>query len=366
MRTWLLEGGLSALLFLALLPVAAAPLLGHVYRRFGYAAPMPTTLSLLTGLYACALLSFTTFPLPEDPEARCVETADIDYWQLQLGSSLGDMADAFAASGASALTSGVVLQVAFNIVFFVPLGLLVAFWWKRGPLTALAVGFGTSLLIELSQGTALWGIYPCPYRLADVDDLVTNTSGALLGWALGAVLSRMVPYRTPERRADPGPPTVRRRLAAVIIDLTVVVVAQGLAGAVAIAALRAAGAQVPQTWLRILAVVVGALAVGLVPVLRRDGASPGQVTLLLVTTTSSGDPAARLRLLARFALRWLGPLVLGGPFLLVVLLVEGVGVLTTRERLSTTSTLLGLRTRTREQWSQPGAEGTRATVDAER
>jgi hypothetical protein len=274
------------------------------------------------------------------------------------------MADAFAARGASALTSGVVLQVAFNVVFFVPLGLLVAYWWKRGPLTALAVGFGTSLLIELSQGTALWGIYPCPYRLADVDDLVTNTSGALLGWALGAVLSRMVPYRTPDRRADPGPPTVRRRLAAVIIDLTVVVVAQGLVGAVAIAALRAAGAQIPQTWLRILAVVVGALVVGFVPVLRRDGATPGQVTLLLVTTTSSGHPAARLRLLARFALRWLGPLVLGGPFLLVVLLVEGVGVLTTRERLSTTSRLLGLRTRTREQWSQLGAHGNRPTVDA--
>jgi MFS family permease len=104
MRTWLLEGGLSALLFLALLPVAAAPLVGHVYRRFGYAARMPTALSLLTGLYACALLSFTTFPLPEDPEARCVETADIDYWQLQFGSSLGDVADALASRGASALT----------------------------------------------------------------------------------------------------------------------------------------------------------------------------------------------------------------------------------------------------------------------
>jgi glycopeptide antibiotics resistance protein len=38
-----------------------------------------------------------------------------------------------------------------------------------------------SLLIEATQGTALWGAVPCRYRVADVDDLILNVIGTWLG-----------------------------------------------------------------------------------------------------------------------------------------------------------------------------------------
>ena len=50
--------------------------------------------------------------------------------------------------------------------------------------TAVLLGFGLSLTVELTQLTGLWGVYPCPYRQFDVDDLILNTAGVALGVVL--------------------------------------------------------------------------------------------------------------------------------------------------------------------------------------
>ena len=69
------------------------------------------------------------------------------------------------------------LNVLLNIAFFVPLGFLLPLLWKpfRKWYAALGAGFGVSLLIELTQLFTGRG-------MCDVDDLFTNTLGAMLGW----------------------------------------------------------------------------------------------------------------------------------------------------------------------------------------
>ena len=44
------------------------------------------------------------------------------------------------------------------------------------------IGFLASLLIEVTQLTGIFGLYPCAYRFFEVDDLITNTTGTLLGY----------------------------------------------------------------------------------------------------------------------------------------------------------------------------------------
>jgi glycopeptide antibiotics resistance protein len=44
------------------------------------------------------------------------------------------------------------------------------------------------LAVELTQLTGIWGLYPCPYRQFDVDDLILNTTGVVIGFALARVL----------------------------------------------------------------------------------------------------------------------------------------------------------------------------------
>ena len=69
------------------------------------------------------------------------------------------------------------LNVLLNIALFVPLGVLLPLLWKpfRKWYAAPGAGFGVSLLIELTQLFTGSG-------MCDVDDLFTNTLGAMLGW----------------------------------------------------------------------------------------------------------------------------------------------------------------------------------------
>lgn len=70
-----------------------------------------------------------------------------------------------------------------NVVLFVPLGLLVPFLWGRADrfLSVLGIGAGFSLFLELSQLLNA--------RASDVDDLILNTAGAVLGFAAYRLLA---------------------------------------------------------------------------------------------------------------------------------------------------------------------------------
>ena len=49
---------------------------------------------------------------------------------------------------------------------------------------AVAFGLGLTLTVELTQLTGVWGLYPCPWRQFNVDDLIMNAAGVLTGFAL--------------------------------------------------------------------------------------------------------------------------------------------------------------------------------------
>ena len=71
------------------------------------------------------------------------------------------------------------------------------------------------------QLTGLMGVFPCAYRLFDVDDLLWNTTGALIGFALAMFSLRLIPARV----ADTTPTTTpgfMRRLITFIIDMTLI------------------------------------------------------------------------------------------------------------------------------------------------
>lgn len=73
---------------------------------------------------------------------------------------------------------------ALNIVLLLPFGVLAPLLWSklRGPGRIVLGGLAFSLLIEVSQLAT--------NRSADVDDLLMNTVGALLGYALLSLLHR--------------------------------------------------------------------------------------------------------------------------------------------------------------------------------
>ena len=79
--------------------------------------------------------------------------------------------------------SGINFSFLLNILMCMPLGFLAPFLWKnwRRLYRTLLLGAGFSLLIEISQ---LFNS-----RASDVDDLIANTCGAVLGYAAWKVFT---------------------------------------------------------------------------------------------------------------------------------------------------------------------------------
>ena len=105
------------------------------------------------------------------------------------------------------------LQIGMNIVFFVPLGFILGRFLRAGLTRTALMGFAVSLLIETAQLTGIFHLYPCSYRLFDVDDLIWNTLGALLGYAVAALANHALPRRDVDEGIVTEPGFVRRCVA---------------------------------------------------------------------------------------------------------------------------------------------------------
>lgn len=124
-----------------------------------------------------------------------------------------------------ALRQGAFLQPFFNLVLTIPFGVYLRYIWKLPLKKVVLASFGLSLFFELTQLTGLYFIYPRSYRLFDVDDLILNTSGGALGYALAPMLTRFFPSyeRLNEaERQDRYLVSFWRRLAALLVDWLVV------------------------------------------------------------------------------------------------------------------------------------------------
>lgn len=107
-------------------------------------------------------------------------------------------------TGLALLLSWPTLQLASNIVLFVPLGAILRGVFRLDTTTALALGVMLSVLIEATQYTGAWGLYPCGVRIADVDDVFANSLGAWIGALLAPLLTRLgVPLFGREERHWP-------------------------------------------------------------------------------------------------------------------------------------------------------------------
>src|SRR5690606_40261798 len=78
-----------------------------------------------------------------------------------------------------------------------------------------------SVLVETVQYTGILGIIPCSYRLADVDDLLTNTLGGVLGALVAPWVLRWMPRARAlaQERGRPRPVTVWRRWLGMLVDV---------------------------------------------------------------------------------------------------------------------------------------------------
>ncbi len=87
------------------------------------------------------------------------------------------------------------LTTIFNIFMTLPFGFYLRYYFQNNLKQVLIKTFLLSLFFELTQLSGLYFIYQGNYRLFDVDDLITNTLGGLLGFLLAGTLIKFLPTR---------------------------------------------------------------------------------------------------------------------------------------------------------------------------
>lgn len=300
---------LAVLLGMLLLPLVFIPYIAWSFRH-GRTGVGHAFIAAAAVIHAVALWTYTIAPFPSPGELRC----DI-HPQFVPFSAMGDIDWSRGPMGV--LADGMLRQVLANIALFIPLGALARYLLGLRARTVILIGFATSLLIELTQLTGVWGIYPCPYRLFDVDDLIANTLGTAIGVAVAPVLQR-VPgqHVNPARR--PAPVTPVRRIAGMTVDLLTVVVpmvAVALGVRVVLHSMdRDYEAYTTATVLGTL-VVAGVLVSVVIPL--RTGRTFGHRLIFLRPARPDGSPPTTLQLLLRAATGM-------GPFLVLL----GIGTIT--------------------------------------
>ncbi len=185
------------------------PVLIIQYRKYNKLRFWQSVGTYLFILYALGLVSFTLYPMPDNPALYC----QIHHLEPQLVpfQFISDI----IRDGSSAI-----MQVVMNVLFFLPLGvfLRILFGWRMR--WSLIIGFATSLFIETAQLTGVFGIYPCSYRLFDVDDLIVNTIGAVVGYGLAC----FIPVRNIEKVQKDAvtlQPGLVRLIVSFIVDMIV-------------------------------------------------------------------------------------------------------------------------------------------------
>ena len=93
------------------------------------------------------------------------------------------------------MTSMSLWQLLFNILLTVPFGIYMHYYFNKSLKQTVLLSFLLSLFYEMSQLTALFGIYPGPYRLADVEDLICNTLGGAIGYQIAYLFNMILPSR---------------------------------------------------------------------------------------------------------------------------------------------------------------------------
>jgi len=121
-----------------------------------------------------------------------------------------------------ALTESCVLVPLYNLFLTIPFGIYLRYYFRCDLKKVLILSFLLSLFFELTQLSGLYFIYPRGYRLFDVDDLLLNTLGGLIGYFIAWPFMKFLPSRQQiDRHTSQRGQTVSgpRRFLAFILDL---------------------------------------------------------------------------------------------------------------------------------------------------
>lgn len=188
----------AAILFPILAVLFTIPYIAWNYHKYGSVLSLRILIVYSFILYMLCAYCLVILPLPTGEAA-----ANLSGHQAQLVpfTFLGDIAresDAVLSQPRTWLTvfnSNAFLTTLFNLFLTMPFGMYLRYYFRCGWKRALVYSLLLSLFFELTQLSGLYFIYSGSYRLFDVDDLIVNTCGSMIGFVLARIAMRFLPSR---------------------------------------------------------------------------------------------------------------------------------------------------------------------------
>ncbi|SHH03903.1 Glycopeptide antibiotics resistance protein [Anaerosphaera aminiphila DSM 21120] len=119
--------------------------------------------------------------------------------------------------------------VAFNVLLTYPFGIYLRKYFKLSLGKTILCGVLLSLFYEITQYTGLYGIYPKAYRLADIDDVMVNTLGTVLGYLTTPIVGRLLPkLESSKDKNTSAKASLIRRGVALIVDFIILDILYGI------------------------------------------------------------------------------------------------------------------------------------------
>ncbi|WP_251867929.1 VanZ family protein [Enterococcus malodoratus] len=218
----------AVLTFPFLAMVIAAPFLIYYYRKYGQLGKLRSVILYSFVFYLLCAYYLVILPLPS---ISSVAQMTGPRYELHLFQSWHNFMNQTVlqlnnpSTYLAAMKQSVFLEPVFNIFLFFPFGVYCRYYFKFSLGKTILASFCLSLFFELTQLSGLYFIYPRPYRLFDVNDLLHNTIGGLLGFACAPLFTFFLPTRSEldsESLVKGQTVSLLRRFVAMMIDWFVI------------------------------------------------------------------------------------------------------------------------------------------------
>ncbi|MGO3792485.1 MAG: VanZ family protein, partial [Enterococcus gilvus] len=205
-----------------------APFLIYYYRKYGQLGKLRSVILYSFVFYLLSAYYLVILPLPSiDTVAQMTgpryELHLFQSWHNFMNQTVLQINQ--PSTYLPAMKQSVFLEPVFNIILLFPFGVYCRYYFKLSFWKTIFASFCLSLFFELTQLSGLYFIYPRPYRLFDVNDLLHNTIGGTLGFICAPLFTFFLPTRNEldsESFIKGERVSLLRRLMAMIIDWFVI------------------------------------------------------------------------------------------------------------------------------------------------
>lgn len=205
--------------------ILTIPFLIYEYRKYGAIPILKSIIFYSFILYLITAYFMVILPLPS---IESVSQLTTEYTQLNPFQFINDILAVIPdkinniKDILNILNISTVYVVIFNFILTIPFGVYLRYYFNKKWYHTIIYSFILSLFFELTQLSGLYGIYPRPYRLFDVDDLIINTLGGLFGHIITPIFTQFLPTQKEleSKSYKKGQKvTLLRRILSVFIDI---------------------------------------------------------------------------------------------------------------------------------------------------